>query len=69
MPVEMEGPAGCLLSFVIVDSGEPGRADQVRLVLRDAAMVVVYDTSWEFTLVEAARTALDAGNIQTWTEP
>ena len=69
MPAELDGVAGYSLSLVLVDRGEPGRGDQVRVVIRDAADVVLYDTADEFTLTEAWRTPLDAGNIQAWTEP
>jgi hypothetical protein len=70
MPVELDGEPGHELSLVLQDGGEPGQPDMVRLVLRTDAMVVVYDTSWrDFTTGEAALTALDAGNIQTWIEP
>ena len=67
---ELDGVPGYLLGVIVADGGEAGRADQVRIRLRDAATnVVIWDTPMDFTIVEAARTALDAGNIQSWTEP
>jgi hypothetical protein len=72
MPVDIDGDP-YLLSMIVIDVGEPGRTDEVRFVLRDQRdtnpMASVYDTSWDFTPVAAARTELDAGNIQVWIQP
>lgn len=70
MPAKVDGVAGYRLSLVLVDGGEPGRGDQVRIVIRNADDdVPLYDTADEFTRIEAWRTPLDAGNIQVWAEP
>lgn len=72
MPVDIDGDT-YLLSMIVIDLGEPGRTDEVRFVLRDQRATVpeatVYDSNWDFTPASAARTALDAGNIQVWIEP
>lgn len=69
MPAVVDGVGGYLLSMIAVDVGEPGGVDQVRIVLRLGPDTDVYDSRWDLTPVDAARTALDAGNVQVWVEP
>jgi hypothetical protein len=66
---EIDGVPGYWLSLVLADQGEPGKLDQVRIRLWNAVTnTVIYDTPTDFTVVEALRTELDVGNIQSWIE-
>jgi hypothetical protein len=68
MPATLDGVDGYLLTLRLVDRGEPGLSDEVRIVLRAPDGNVLYDTDQDFSRVTAFRTSLDSGNVQIWPE-
>ena len=64
---EVDGVAGYWLTLIF--AWHDGQIDQVRILLRPAGSEpgdAIWDTPRDFTVAEAARTPIDAGQIQSW---